>query len=127
MKTRTKEFSGISSFHCSHTLRAHLLIGNLSFTSCFYVCLHSMLIAAQCRLAKTDSSVNGKPQRTLEAEFKFLRCDCKLSLLFHPAARAPRGSLLAGYISVKDSVWSQIFKWHCGSYFASVYFPFVRE
>lgn len=35
---------------------------------------------------KSDSSDDGEPQGELGAEFKFLRCDCKLSFLFRPAA-----------------------------------------
>ena len=57
--------------------------------------MHSMLISTPCWLAKTDSIVDGEA-RVLEAEFKLLRRDCKLSILFRPGARAPWESLRAG-------------------------------
>jgi len=50
-------------------------------------------------------------QGALEAEFKFLRGDCKLSLLFRPAAKASRKSLLAilpelaGYKLPEMTLW----------------------
>lgn len=48
----------------------------------------------------------------LEAEFKFMRGDCKLSLLFLPASRAPRKSLLAILSELAAPINYQ--KWRCG-------------
>ena len=77
------------------SLQFLLLVGNLSFAHCFYVCYHSTHISTPCRLAKTDSSVNGLSHRGHRDGIQFLRRDCKLSLPFCPAARAPQESLLA--------------------------------
>ena len=74
----------------------YLFKENLSFT-CFWMFVyiqHSFLHHADC--PKSDRSVNGKPQGALEVEFKLLRCDCKLSLLFVPHSRSLPESFLSG-------------------------------
>ena len=54
-KTRTQQFSGVSSSRCSHTFRA--LFNHAKFI-CHVLYVHLTLISAPCWLAKTDSPVN---------------------------------------------------------------------
>lgn len=44
---------------------------------------------------KSDSSDDGEP---LETEFKFLRCDCKLSFIFAPLPECTREIAITGYL-----------------------------
>lgn len=112
------------SQHCGCTFRALLILfkENLSFT-CFWMFVYiqrSFLHHADC--PKSDSSVNGEPQGALEVEFKLLRCDCKLSLLFVPHSRSLPESFLSGLgwcrgldtleIEEITSYQSQI-QWYC--------------
>lgn len=81
MKTRTQQIS------------VAILLGLFSLRHCLYVYLHLMLTSAVCHLAKTGSLVYRELQRILQAEFKFQKRVCKLSLLFRTAANVPCQSL----------------------------------
>ena len=54
-KTRTQQFSGVSSSRCSHTFRALFNHAKLIYHVLY---VHLTLISALCWLAKTDSPVN---------------------------------------------------------------------
>lgn len=111
MKTRPRQFSG-SSFCCSRTFRASFARGKIIFHALF---LCWFTFDAHFRSARIGQNWQlcrlGVMQGALEAEFKFLRADCKLSLLFRPAARAPRKSLpailpeLASYKLPEMTLW----------------------
>ena len=76
-----RELENLRVFHlfaAAALSRLRSLVGNLSFTCCFYVCLHSTLIFD--RIQMLESLLQALPP------------------FFAPAARAPWESLLAGYV-----------------------------
>lgn len=94
MALRTQRFAVVPST-AGVLSGLYLFKENLSFTcfSMFVYIQHLFLHHADC--PKSDRSVNRELQGALKVEFKLLRCDCKLSLLFLPHPRSLPQSFLS--------------------------------
>ena len=94
-KTRTQQFSGVSSSRCSHTFRA--LFNHAKFI-CHVLYVHLTLISAPCWVAKTDSRVNEGREHCMSHRIPIPETWLQALLPLHPAAmRMPWESLFAGY------------------------------